>query len=300
MDPVTKSKAISAKARRLADQKLADLSKLNQNAQFGTSYYDQETSQMKDSSQMDQEELDEAKSAADTIIDQVTEDVLDQQPYEQAPDPDNALVIRRPIPTHLTPPRLKLPKGVDELYNSILESLGSERDIKEALLSEGSDESIQFLRLLMDPNKTQVSITRKAQMAGVTLKRLRDLMVSFQMAKAQGRLISKLPEFAVSLHTDASTKRMECGRCDGLGFVVDKIFTEGSENPQMTQRICPRCFGSKVQTQPGDRDARKTIAETVGWTGKHTAPIVNVNIGGVESIIKEVDKMKTVDVKAEK
>jgi len=72
------------------------------------------------------------------------------------------------------------------------------------------------------------------------------------------------------------------------------------EDPDAEEKVkveCPRCSGSGRMRKAGDADARKLMAETVGWTkrGGGAGPSVNLNLnlGGVESVIEEVERAST-------
>lgn len=196
---------------------------------------------------------------------------------------DNLLVVP---PAPLTTP-LPPADRLDEVWNAMLEVLGSCDEITEALIHEGSADSIN-LAILLTTN-TGDSITRKCRKVNMVPAKLSNIIRRYQMSKAQNVIMKRLPAYAESVMGDSMTQIIECPRCDGLGEVPLLIPKGATESPG--NRICPRCEGTGKWTQPGDTAAREIVATTVGFINSKQAPAVVVNFGtNVESVASEIER----------
>lgn len=184
-------------------------------------------------------------------------------------------------------------KYVDDLTNQYIESMGSRADLTRALSRANSAKAQRFLAMLADPNRRAQSITRIARLAGIESVDLYDMFREHYHAEAMMTVVQGLPTFAADLVEDSKSVVVECARCDGVGkVVVDMLDLDPSERPAQVE--CPRCHGSGQQRKPGDADARKLIAKTVGWDKGGTGAgnvVVNIRNHNTTSVIDEVERM---------
>lgn len=231
------------------------------------------------------------------------DDILDfDTPLQPSPlflkDPSlyNPTTALAPItqPASLGPKRLKpKPKKenryIDEIHNEYLESLGNATDLKRALARSESPKAQQFLAELLNPKNSKYSLTRLARRCDLSPTDIIDCFRQYHLSQATVEYLKAAPVVARDVVSDARTVEVECTRCDGFGEVMHpKPDADGNS----VWVKCPRCKGAGMQPKPGSSDARKLMAEVVGWTKNKSAAQVTVNVNtGVESVIDEVESL---------
>jgi hypothetical protein len=200
--------------------------------------------------------------------------------------------------TALDRPGLRKPKAnkyVDALQNSFIESLGSSADLQQALVRSESPKARKFLVLLTDPRKRKYSLSRLARIAGIDPLDIANIFRSYYHSESLLTMLREMPVIAQDAVQDSRSTSIECPRCDGWGEIQrEKIAgkdEEGQRIVEVESRQCPRCKGTGIQHQSGDKDARRFVGEAIGLLKNKNgvAVQVNVNHSGVESVIDELE-----------
>ena len=195
-------------------------------------------------------------------------------------------------PSSLPARRLARPnKYVDELCNRYIESMGKAEDLKMALSRSPNARAQKFLLALVNPKANGKSVTRMAREAGIESVDLFEIFRDYYHSQGMMTMVKALPDLAHDIVGDSRSRLVCCEICSGWGQVVRD---PDAEEP--VKAPCPACEGSGKIRKPGDGDARKLLAETVGWTKKAgvggMGAAVNININtGVESVIEQVERL---------
>lgn len=198
-------------------------------------------------------------------------------------------------PASASPKELVTNKYVDELHDEYLERLDPNQDLKAALSRSSSPKAQKFLEVLVNPKKSNKSITRLARECGLYPIDVIDILRSYHLTKATEVYISSAPSIAEDIVEDSRTTEIECRKCDGFKEVIHpKPKYEKDAKGKLVAVdnwvTCPRCNGTGKERKPGSPHARKQVAEVVGWT-KNKASI-HIQVGGnqgMESVIDDVE-----------
>lgn len=187
---------------------------------------------------------------------------------------------------------------IDEIHNEFIESIGDVRELKAALSQSTSPKAQRFLELLVDPKNSGQSMTRLARRSGVEPQDVMEVFRSYYLAQSMLEYVKGAPRIARDIVLDAQSTEEECPRCDGWGKIKD------ADDKKVE---CKRCKGAGTIRIPGNSDARKLMAESVGWTRKGSGSgggahgiTINLSHTGVESVIEEMERLgpnpKTIDL----
>ena len=169
----------------------------------------------------------------------------------------------------------------------------------------------EFLARLDSPRYQRQSLaTIAAAGCGLTFGEFRAFWHNAQLERAIDFATCAAPAVMEAQASAARGTEVECGRCDGLGWVaapegVPPEFVRGYlgclPGHSEARRSCPRCKGSGRFRQPADPHAVDRILEIAGLIGKNRPAVQIVqNFSGAShaSAVPELSSM-TIDVSAE-
>lgn len=157
---------------------------------------------------------------------------------------------------------LLLPRATEALRTFETSIGGRDKLADRLILADLDDKQKFFLRLLMDPNRSQDSLARLCRDAGLNPVDLLDLhrKASFAVAQTIATNIAAeaIPGITADLAAKSADRFIECATCRGKKTV--------KAGPQ-TARIdieCPACAGHGTTWVPSDLDRQKTLLDMLG------------------------------------
>ena len=190
------------------------------------------------------------------------------------------------------PPQSFIESKIAHYRCQFIEQLCEQDEFRQALACAKDANIEPFLYDLMLPKYRRWTATQLAKKHEIKMERLIDIVRDYMHSKAMLALMSGIPKIAADMVQDARSTEVECPKCDGFGIIMK----EGIPN-----RDCPRCKGSGAVRKVGDSDSRKLILETLGWTGKKGAPLIQQTFinANVESVIDDLERYETLEAKVE-
>ncbi len=197
--------------------------------------------------------------------------------------------------------RVQVPKRIDALQESIIQSMCSREELQQAL---AACEALHIQRFLADLSNLKYAdrgIAYLARKHGITPNELADLWRRHATAQAMMNITGGLPKVAADIMEDSQSRYVNCERCDGIGDVVDeratnkaKLLRPEGEEAELIYRVCPQCSGECKVRVPGSSDSRKMALEAAGLIGKRANIITNPTIytQTVESVIGELENLQ--------
>ena len=158
-----------------------------------------------------------------------------------------------------------------------------EKPMCTALRDSGNERATQLAKRITS-SKRHLSLARVCREEGVSLQDLNDMWKKYNLAVGQARQAAILPDAMEDTAIDALSTYVVCNRCDGTGLVTRPVKgtdDKGAETVEQVEVVCPGCKGAREVRQPGDKDARAQLFESMGVI-KRGGPLVanQINIGG--------------------
>ena len=138
-------------------------------------------------------------------------------------------------------------------------------EIVDFLRKTEANNALLLADMLEDPAYLDRLPTTLMSQAEISLSSLADLYEKSQGMEGRMKMLKHVPEIFEDVAIDAKSSVVPCPYCDA-GITHDK---DGNE------RTCAQCYGEGALRRTGDSDARKTVFETLGFTGKK-APLIAI------------------------
>lgn len=182
------------------------------------------------------------------------------------------------------------PRYLDSIQNDIITNLGTLDELKSALCTSSVPQLQHLLFLMTNPKTNSKPMARLVRDAGVDVLQLMGALKDYNATRAMMTFVRQAPAIAHDITQDAKSTSIDCPKCGGIGQVEHPFEQNQDETPILIE--CVRCTGSGLVRKPGDSDARKLLAEAVGWTKNKSGPIMVVNFGAqtIESAIDVADR----------
>ncbi len=200
-----------------------------------------------------------------------------------------AILPLTPAPKPKTPSFIsqKHLRYVDEIDDAYIESITNRDTLKTALSQATGAKAQRFLAELVNPKNSNKKLTRLARKAGIDPLEIEKILRSHALSTALTTYTLSAPKIAADITADSRSIPDICPRCEGAGGI--------RSNPEADLIQCPRCGGEGHVRLPGSTDARKIMAEAVGWT-KRGGPLVAVQVNtntsvSTSSVIDEMEEL---------
>lgn len=191
---------------------------------------------------------------------------------------------------------------LDESYNAYLDALNpkANRDVQLALAASTDTRFREFYERLSEPRFRRYKLATIAKSCNISLPQFADFWHSAQKMRILAKAQDGLMEVTEDIVADARTKYISCERCDGFGFVYMEDMPAGAKVKgqgvlgDRQIRACPLCEGKGRVTQPGDPDARRSLLEMTGLSGRRSGAAVQItqNFGTMESAVDKLSRVR--------
>lgn len=187
-------------------------------------------------------------------------------------------------------------------YNAMIEAMGEDRDeFVRALSFSDSPKIREFILSLCNHRFKGWSTTRIAAKHGIKAAELSSIFKEYYLAKAMTIATRAMPVAMERIVQDATSGQIVCQHCDGRTTVKIEIQRLSREvdldaMPKYEVIVCPQCKGEGMVWKPGHEHSRDKMMQVVGWGPKSAGTSIHINqnlqFGGVESVIEEVEQEK--------
>lgn len=165
----------------------------------------------------------------------------------------------------------------------------SREDWFQAMTFDDDEKSARLADLLRRPENRNVPMSILAGQANIRVPQLFLIYRAYMRYAAQLAITRKAQKIADDTATDAESRFVCCTRCDGAG----EIRVMKGKKPHPLLLVCPTCEGTGRERRTGDVKSREWALQSSGVIKTEAAPLVNINMGGVDSVLDELEHMES-------